>query len=70
MIHRDRGVIDSGGIRLRTEPLQETVCRYRAVNDWLKPILLQDESRRRSSYARPLRSSTQRMLPAVPDSEP
>jgi hypothetical protein len=43
MIHRDRGVLASGTIRLRTEPLEETVYRYRAINEWLKPILVRDE---------------------------
>ncbi len=43
MIHRDRGVVISDGFRIRTEPLEETVYRYRAINEWLKPILMQDE---------------------------
>jgi len=43
MIHYDRGVEASGKFRIRTEPLQETVYRYRAINEWLKPILMQDE---------------------------
>ena len=43
MIHRDRGVVISEGFRIRPEPLEETVYRYRAVNEWLKPILTQDE---------------------------
>src|SRR5262245_47725547 len=43
MIHYDRGVTSSGKFRIRTEPLQETVYRYRAINEWLMPVLLQDE---------------------------
>jgi hypothetical protein len=43
MIHRNRGVVNSGGFRIRTEPLEETVYRYRAINEWLEPILKQDE---------------------------
>jgi hypothetical protein len=43
MIHRDRGVVSSNGLRIRTEPLEETVYRYRAIDEWLKPILMQDE---------------------------
>jgi len=35
--------IHSHGFRVRTEPLRETVYRYRAVNEWLEQILKQDE---------------------------
>ena len=43
MIHSDRGVVHSHGFRIRTEPLRETVYRYRAVNEWLEQILKRDE---------------------------
>jgi hypothetical protein len=43
MIHYDRGIAKDGRFRIRTEPLQETVYRYRAINDWLRTILVNDE---------------------------
>jgi hypothetical protein len=43
MIHRDRGLVTDGRFRIRTEPLKETLYRYRAINEWLKPILVHDE---------------------------
>jgi hypothetical protein len=43
MIHRDRGVVIADGFPIRTEPLEETVYRYRAVDEWLEHILVRDE---------------------------
>jgi hypothetical protein len=43
MIHRDRGVVSTGGFRVRTGALKETVYRYRQVNEWLELILRRDE---------------------------
>lgn len=43
MIHDDKGLVHDGRFRIRVEPLQETVYRYRAIDDWLERILAHDE---------------------------
>jgi Protein of unknown function (DUF2971) len=43
MIHHDRGIEKLGEINFRTEPLTESVYRYRPINEWLRQILVQDE---------------------------
>jgi len=43
MIHKDQGVETVDGFRIRTEPLRETLYRYRAIDDRLRDILVNDE---------------------------